>query len=290
MDWRTIPSLTALRAFESTARLESFSAAARELNVTHAAVSQQVRALEDDLGVGLVYRDGRTMALTADGAQLADALRDGFETIQTGVRDILDRDAAQPLKISLTPAFATQWLMPRLGRFWRAHPDVPIALHPDRRVVDLTREGMDMAIRFGKGDWPGVDSEFLVPGTHMIVAAPRFLKGQKPSLDDLHDMPWVLEENWPEQMEWLRGLGMDTDRLKINFVPTEELAIVAAREGYGLYIGSAALAYADLESGLLELVYSKPNDTTAYFLVCRPGRAKPAQKTFVRWLKSEISS
>ncbi|SMX47185.1 LysR substrate-binding domain-containing protein [Actibacterium lipolyticum] len=288
MDWRTIPSLTALRAFEATARLESFSAAARELNVTHAAISQQVRALEEDLGVGLVYRDGRTMALTADGAQLAEALRDGFETIKAGVLDIRDRDAAQPLKISLTPAFATQWLMPRLGRFWKEHPDTPISLHPDRRIVDMRRDGMDLAIRFGAGDWPGLQSEYFIPAGYMIVAAPELLQGKTPTIAEMEKMPWVMEPNRPEPLAWLKGLGMDTDALNINFIPTEELAIAAARQGYGLYVELEALGEKDLHEGRLNLVHSKCEKTPAYFLVSRPGIVKPAQKTFVRWLKSEL--
>lgn len=288
LDWRRLPSLTALRAFEATARLGSFSAASRELNVTHAAVAQQVRGLEDSLGVTLAQREGRGVSLTPDGAQLASALRDGFGTIQAAVRDLLTREAEAPLKISLTPAFATQWLMPRLGRFWDAHSDIPVSLHPERALVDLRRDGMDLAIRFGEGDWPGVEEEFLLSAGYVIVAAPGFLRGRIPDHDEMTRMPWIVEGGRPEPLAWLRSQGFEPDSLKINFIPTDDLANAAAYQGYGLYVEPGALAVEDVKQGRLQMVYTNSDRIPAYFLVTRPGPKKPQLKTFIRWLKSEV--
>jgi LysR family glycine cleavage system transcriptional activator len=117
LDWRQMPALAALRAFEATARTGGFSAAARQLNVTHAAVAQQVRALETRLAVALVWRDGRGLRLTPEGQRLAVALNAGFATIRDGVRALTDGATQKPLTVTLPPAFAAEWLMPRLARF-----------------------------------------------------------------------------------------------------------------------------------------------------------------------------
>ena len=149
VNWRNFPSLTALRAFEAAARLQSFSRAARELNVTHAAVAQQVRGLEADLGRELIFRQGRGLALTSEGARLATALAEGFRGIAQVVDELKAAVPGTPVTLTLTPVFAAQWLMPGLKRFWAAHPDAPISLRPEKRLADLPREAVDLGIRFG---------------------------------------------------------------------------------------------------------------------------------------------
>ncbi|MCU0906407.1 MAG: LysR family transcriptional regulator [Rhodobacteraceae bacterium] len=285
-----LPSMTALRAFEAAARHRSLSAAGRELNVTHAAVAQQVRALEADLGLPLAFRDGRGLALTEEGERLADGLGRGFATITAAVQDLRDTDRARPLRVTITPSFAAQWLMPRLGRFWAEHPDIALSLHPEQRVVDLTTEHMDLAIRFGAGKWPGTDSELLTPAFYTIVGAPSLI-GDRETLTpaEMAALPWVLEESWPEQHVWLRSLGIDTAKLDVTEVPTEELALSAARQGYGLHVEVSALLDDDIASGRLKIVYrSRFEDGTSYWLVTRPGPKKPALKTLMRWLKSAV--
>ena len=290
LDWRQMPSLTALRAFEATARLESFSAAARALNVTHAAVAQQVRALEDDLGTALVYRDGRRMALTPEGAQLAQGLGDGFQALQDAVDALRADRAGRPLRISLTPVFAAQWLMPRLGDFWKKYPDIPISLEPDRRVIDLKRDGFDLAIRGGQGDWPGYDIERLVGARYVIVAAPGLLQGRTASsIGEMARLPWIMEQNWPDPLSWLQSLGLEPDKLDITYVANEDMAVAGARQGYGIYAGIQALTEEDVKRGrLVELCRAEDDSDTqySYYLLTRPGPRSEALKTFVRWLKS----
>jgi LysR family transcriptional regulator, glycine cleavage system transcriptional activator len=287
MDWKRLPPLTALRAFAAVAQSGSFSAAARALNVTHAAVAQQVRALEEHLDQPLVARDGRALALTAEGEQLAAALNDGFATMQRGIDALRATDGDRPLRISLTAGFAAQWLMPRLRDFWSKHPDIALTLHPDPRPVDLRREGMDLAIRYGNGDWPGVKSRFLTSARLVIVGAPDLLAGRTTlTRDEMAAMPWVLSPGWPEQTDWLRGLGLDPDALDVTELPTEELCLAAAREGLGLLIESHALVEDDLRWGNLHLLLDRQERLPAYFTVTAPGPQRRALRAFLSWLDS----
>lgn len=289
IDWRSFPSLTALRAFEVAARLQSFSLAARVLNVTHAAVAQQVRGLEDHLGRELIYREGRGLALTTEGARLAQALAEGFRTIAVGLAELKATGPGAPLAVTLTPAFAAQWLMPRLKGFWQEHPEVPLSLHPEKRLVDLRRDGIDIGIRFGSGNWPGLDVEFLTAAQYAIVAAPSLLRGRKNlSKAELSAMPWVIEQDWPEALTWLRSFGLQPDAMNITFIPTEELALSAARQGYGLHVDAGALLEQDVDLGVLEIVGQVRDDSLAYYMVTRPGPKRPELKTFMKWLKAAV--
>lgn len=289
MSHAPLPSLTALRAFDAAAQTGSFSAAARVLNVTHAAIAQQVRGLENALGVELVYRSGRGLALTREGQMLATAVQDGFGTIAAALTQITRDTGSGPLRITMTPSFASQWLMPRLGAFWARHPDVPLTLHPDKRVIDLVREGMDLAIRFGDGHWPGLQSELLTSATHVVVAAPALVgQGRQLTPEQMVALPWVIEDEWPEQLAWMRKIGVDPDRVTGPHLPTEELALEAARQGYGLHVELRALIEKDLAGGRLVVVHDGGDGGLGYYLVTRPGRATPALRLFTRWLKSVV--
>ena len=288
IDWRTLPSLTALRAFAATAETRSFSQAARALNVTHAAVSQQVRALEDDLGRSLVQRDGRGVSLTTDGEQLHDALGEGFAAIQRGVEALRAGEVDRPVRVTLTASFAAQWLMPRLKGFWERHPDIGLSLHPDARVVDLHRERMDLGIRYGNGDWPGLDSTRLAAAGLVIAGAPSLLGGRETlSLEEMREMDWVLTRNWSEQDAYLQRLGLDPAQLSRTDVSGEELAIAAARQGLGLVVESAALIEADVADGRLRIMHESRDSLPAYFIVTLPGQQRAAARAFLKWLKSQ---
>lgn len=288
VDWRTLPSLTALRAFAATAEARSFSQAARALNVTHAAVAQQVRALEDHLGRTLVQRDGRGVSLTADGEQLAQTLTEGFAVMQRGVEALRMGETDRPVRITLTASFAAQWLMPRLRDFWEKHPDIGLSLHPDNRVVDLHRERMDLAIRYGDGDWPGVEASYLASARLVIAGAPSLIGGQTDlSAQDMAGMDWILSRNWPEQDNYLRHLGIDPSALSATDFPGEELAIAAARQGLGLLVESLALIEADVAEGRLRVVHESREKLPAYFVVTLPGPQRAAARAFLKWLRSQ---
>jgi LysR family glycine cleavage system transcriptional activator len=290
IDWRHFPPLASLRAFEAMARTGGFSAAARALNVTHAAVAQQVRALEEYLGVSLANRDGRNLVLTEDGERLGAALTDGFQGIQATIEAIRARGEDRPLTVTLTPTFATNWLMPRLGRFWAAHPEISVSLRPDHRVLDLRREGIDLGIRYGMGQWPGVDTEFLVSGRHLVVGAPDLVPAdRKLTPGEMARMPWVLEQDWPEQSSWISCcLGVEIADLQVTVFPNEELELSAARQGYGLYLANAAIVEDDIATGRLRVAYDDQDANPGYYIVVPAGPQRAAARQFVRWLKSSL--
>jgi len=287
-DWRSIPSLTALRAFAATAELRSFSQAARVLNVTHAAVAQQVRALEDHLGRPLVQREGRGVSLTADGEQLAEALGEGFGAFQRGLEALRAGEADRPVRITLTASFAAQWLMPRLRDFWDRNPDIGLSLHPDSKVVDLHRERMDLAIRYGNGDWPGVEATYLTSARMVIAGAPSLIGDRaRLTIEEMAGMEWILSRTWPEQDAWLRQLGLDPEALTRTDINSEELAIAAARQGLGLVIESVALIESDVADGRLRIVHESRDKLPAYFIVTLPGPKRAAARVFLKWLRSQ---
>jgi LysR family glycine cleavage system transcriptional activator len=285
MDWLSMPPLSALRAFEATARLSGFSQAARALNVTHAAVAQQVRALEDHLGTALVQRDGRGLALTEAGQRLALALNEGFGAIQSGVAAARASRADGPVRVTLTGGFAAQWLMPRLRQFWQIHPDIALSLHPDPRRLDLRREGMDVAIRYGNGDWPGVEVRLLASARLVVAGAPALLGDGPPA--DLSALPWITTQDWPEQEQWMQSNGIVPDPDQTTELPNEELALAAARQGLGLIVESAALLEDDLKTGRLRLVLDHGDALPGYFIVTQPGPQRPAVRRFLGWLVAQ---
>lgn len=288
-DWRQFPPLSSLRAFEATARLGGFSAAARALNVTHAAVAQQVRALEAEIGAALIHREGRGMMLTPEGARLGSALTDGFGLIQGAVAELRSRRDGDPVTVTTTPSFAVQWMMPRLWKFWEDHPDISVSLRPDHRLTDLRREGIDLGIRFGSGKWPGVDAEFLTSARYVVVGSPEILGDRKRlTIPEMLAMPWVGEENWPERSNWLQSQGIDPAKLDMTLFATEELSRSAAVQGYGLHVESAALIEEDIAEDRLRVVFDPKDDRPAYFIVTPPGPQRTATRTFIRWLKASV--
>lgn len=288
INWRALPPLTALRALAATAEFRNFSQAARALNVTPAAVAQQVRSLEGVTGRSLVQRDGRGVSLTNEGEHLAEALAEGFAAMVRGVEAMQATEADRPVRISLTAGFAAQWLMPRLKDFWDRHPDIGLSILPDAKVVDLHRDQMDIAVRYGNGNWPGLEAHYLASARLVIVGAPLLLGGRpSPTMDEMRDMDWVLQRNWPEQDAYLRQLGLETSRLRRTDLGSEELVIAAAREGLGLAVESLALIEADVNDGRLQVVHESSELLPAYFVVNLPGPQRAAARTFLKWLKTQ---
>lgn len=288
IDWRKMPPLTALRAFAVTAREGGFSAAARKLNVTHAAVAQQVRALEGELGATLVWREGRHLRLTPEGERLAAALGDGFTMIQGAIEALRAQGGQRPLSVTLPPAFASEWLMPRLAKFWKKHPEIALSLLPEPRTIDLREAGANLGIRFGTGRWAGVVSEFLTAAPQIVVAAPELLHGRKKlSLREMAVMPWVREGDWPEQMQLLESIGLKPAAMKFIDFPNEELALAAAREGIGLHLETESLIEEDLKIGWLVKIHELADDKMGYYVVRPPGPLSPAARIFIDWLKAE---
>ena len=288
MDWRDIPSLAALRAFEAAGRSGSFSEAARELNVTHAAIAQHVRGIEAQLQTSLLVRSGRGVALTDAGHRLAAALSEGFSTIAAGVRDVAAQSASRAVTVTVTPSFAENWLMPRLPGFWAAHPEVQLSISPTQRVMDLRVEGFDLAIRYGRGDWDGVACELLVTGDFNLVGASALVGNlENAGASALEKLPWLLVPSHSEARRWIRELGVDLDRCHIKEMATSGMAQSAARAGAGVTVISNALVADDLAEGKLFAVQKQRHSGTGYFVVHRNGWLNPRTKVFRDWLMTQ---
>lgn len=290
MDWSIMPPLAALRAFEATARHGTFSAAARELNVTPAAVNQQVRSLERDLATPLVQREGRGVALTAAGNSLARDLSAGFTRIRDGVDRIAELGATRPLRITMTPTFGTHWFMPRYSSFREAHPEIDLVLHPTGELVDLNAGTHDIAIRFGDGNWPGLESELLFESCFMIVAAPELLKSvPEQGLEALDQLPWFTETGADEVNRWRTAQGM-TGRGPSNISELPgHMILEALRDGHGVGTVTHEFVWQDIEAGRLVAVWQDCRRGTGYNLVHRPGVLRPAAKSFAQWIKREAA-
>ena len=282
-----LPSLSALRAFETAARLTSYSAAARELNVTHAAIAQHVRKLERIYQCSLMQRAGQTMQPTPEGLELADGLAAGFAAISQASQRLMERSAEQPLSLTTTASFAEHWLLPRLAGFWRDHPDIPLSLSTENDVADLRRGGFGLAIRYGHGTWPGVESRFLAPADTVIVGTPDLLAGLQTPVKDIRALqafPWIYDPSYPDYMYWCESLGLQRKGLRIQGFPGSTLTLKAGRSGLGLVVCPRAVVSDDLERGDLQLAFRSTDDALAYYIVTLPDVISPARDTFVKWL------
>ena len=286
IDWRNLPSLNALRAFCALAQTGSFTRAGEVLNVSHAAVSQQVRALEERLGTSLAHREGRGAALTPEGERLAATLDAAFLAIARAVDELTGADAARPLQITTTPSFAMGWLMPRLSEFRHEHPEVGLTLNPTTDLVELAPGGTDVGIRFGQGRWPGVEAELLVP-TSMAVVAARALIGDRRITDprDIIGLPWLQELGTSEMSEWLRGRGVIAPRRENVAHLPGHLVLEALRNGDGVTMTARALVERDIDQGRLVVLFEDELPGAGYYVVTRPGVLRPPLKAFVSWLR-----
>ena len=287
MDWKRFPPLVSLRAFEAAARRGGYSAAGRELNVTHAAIAQQVRSLEAFLGLRLAARDGRGIAPTAEGAILAEHLARGLGEIEAGLRRLGAAEATRAVHVTMTPAFAVSWFLPRMALLRAAHPEVELMVNPTADVIELAAQGCDVAIRFGAGGWEGLESEELVASDFVIVAAPELVGANwSGAAADLLDLPWLQELGTMEVARWLAAQGLDmASPPRVTSLPGY-MVLAALREGQGVAATARTLVEDDLAAGrLIALHEAGAGPPTAYHLVWRAGHQRPALATFLAWIR-----
>ncbi len=290
MDWSQLPSLTSLRAFAALADGKSYTRAATALNVSHAAVSQQVKALEERLGVSLVTRAGRGIALTMEGELLARDLEIGFAAIRRGVDVLGGAGASRPVQITMSPAFATEWLMPRIAEFQVQHPEITLMLNPTGEVVELKPGGVDLAIRYRSSDRLKSDVTSVLISDTVVIGTPSLI-GTRALRDPamLMDMPWLQELGTNEVAEWMARRGVKLDRpLIINHMPGN-LIMEAVRRGDGITYTARAFFQDEIRSGQVVVLHSEPAFGHYYIETC-PGVMRPPVKTFVNWLKTKIET
>ena len=288
-DWHRLPPLSALRAFSAYAETGSVTRAGALLNVSHAAISQQMRNLETHLGLALLDRSGRALALTPEGQQLADALAEGFGRIAQVLDALTGADADRPLHVATTPSFASNWLMPRLASFSAAHPDIDIMINPSPQITDPSPGGIDVALRYGNGSWPGLDSEMLIVAPIVVVAAPSLIGDLQPTdPEELLKYPWIQELGTSESSLWFAGKGITGLRqLGVIHVPGN-LMLDGARSGQGIAISTRVSVEEDLRSGRLRLLFEE-RETDGYHIVTAPGVMRPPLRDFVTWLRREVA-
>ncbi len=289
---RKLPPLNALRAFEAAAQHLSFSKAADALNVTHAAVSHQIKALEAHLGVKLFRRLTRAVRLTDAGQTLYPVLRDALDAIAETTEGLRAGDETGALTVATTPAFATRWLVPRLGRFYAAQPDIDVRLSPSMELVNFARDDIDVAVRFGRGGWPGLDAELLMCLDMYPVCSPDLCErphrlGAPEELRHVTLLHDDLREDW---QRWLVAAGVGGIDLSRGPTFSETTALLqAAVSGLGVAVALSALVADDLAAGRLVRPFDITLATDAGFYVVCPeaARGRPKIKAFRDWLFAE---
>jgi LysR family transcriptional regulator, glycine cleavage system transcriptional activator len=294
-----LPGLPAFRTFEAAARNLSFSRAATTLGVTPAAVSSQIRALEDQLGVKLFSRTSRQVALTAAGQVLLAGVSEAFATLTRTVQQLARVDT-NTLRVTCSASFAAKWLLPRLERFHAAHPDIDLVIDASDGIVDLNAGAAAVAIRFGHGNTPGTHSDRLFEEYVFPVCSPALLTGPHPlrtpgdlRYHKLIHLEWqASDDTWPDWRAWLLAAGVgDIDASHGVRVTTFALASQEAIAGRGVALGNTSLVGDDLASGRLVRPFAfslKVAPDYAYYVVTPLALAdRPLVAAFRAWALAE---
>ncbi|KRW94735.1 LysR substrate-binding domain-containing protein [Paracoccus sp. MKU1] len=289
----SIPPLAALRAFEAVARHLSFTRAAEELGMTQAAVSYQIRLLEERLATPLFLRKPRGIVLTETGALFARPTIDAFDMLREAYADP-SADSVSTLSISTVPTFAGAWLSPRLGKFQMNHPNLAVRLETSDNLVDFGREDITVAIRAGEGGWPGVEEHCLMPIEYTPMLSPELAKKhelREPA--DLLKLP-LLDRVDPNWAVWMREAGVDfweTPPRPGLTLSTDLHEARAALEGYGVALLTPRFFRFELATGsLIQPFPLVAKNGRSFWLVYPKGRRnRPAIRKFRAFLLDEIA-
>jgi LysR family transcriptional regulator, glycine cleavage system transcriptional activator len=288
-----LPPLNALKAFEAAARHESFTRAAEELCVTQGAVSHQVKALEAELSIKLFNRERQRLIITEAGRDYLAVVRDALDRIAVGTERLLQRQSTGVLTVSTSPDFAAKWLVHRLGHFAEAHAGIDLRVSAAMHHVDFAREDVDMAVRHGDGNWPGLDAVQLSSERLFSICSPKLLSGRRPGKPaDLLKFPLIHLDSRADWTKWLRAAGMSDDGVKHGPVLNRaSMVIDAAINGQGIALARTTLAAWDLLNGRLVRPFAEAlRLSKTYWVVCPKATSNlPKIVTFRDWLLSEAS-
>jgi LysR family glycine cleavage system transcriptional activator len=287
---RRLPALNALKSFEAAARHESFTRAAEELCVTQGAVSHQVKALEEELGIKLFNRERQRLLITESGREYLAVVRDALDRIALGTERLMQRQSSGALTISTSPDFAAKWLVHRLGRFAEAHPDIDLRVSATMHHVDFAREEVDLAVRHGEGNWPGLHVERLSAEQLFPVCSPKLTNGRhrlsRPA--DVLKFPLLhLDARKKDWSNWLEAAGVpDAEPPAGPVMNRASMLIDAAVDGQGIALARTTLAAWDLLNGRLVRPFAVSlRLSKTYWIVCPQATAMvPKIKRARDWL------
>ena len=299
---RRLPPLNSIRAFEATARHLSFSKAADELNVTPGAVSQQVKVLEDYLNLKLFKRKNRLILLTDEAQICLPLLSDGLDKLAQGIDVIREQSDEKPLTITASPTFASRWLMPRLTSFRHEFPEIDVRIDASNTLVDLVNDDIDVGIRFGDGDYPGLEADYLFSQSVIPVCKPALLKGENKlrTPNDLkhhtllhsHDDYFFTGNTHIDWEMWIATVGAEgIDASHGLHFSQHNLLIEAAIRGQGVALVGSITVSDELKSGELVKPF-KDSDiplSLSYYFVYSNTKARLSRvKIFRQWLLDEV--
>ncbi len=291
---RVLPSTAALRAFEAAARHLSFTGAAVELRRTQGAVSHQIRELETRLGVTLFEREARGIALTESGRIYLPFVVESLDRLRAGDDALRPQTGDHVLTVSCSPNFASKWLVPRLGEFSAAHPDIDLRISAALQHVTFDRDGIDLAVRHGDGNWPNLNVSRLCREQLFPVCSPHLTPAtdQISSVHDLAECLLIHDGDRAGWASWLAAVGANVAAVDLDRGPVfsqTSLAIDAANAGQGVALARSALASLDLSAGrLIRPVPEEVPAAFAYWIVCpMPNASRPKIRRFRQWLLNQ---
>ncbi|MET3909164.1 LysR family glycine cleavage system transcriptional activator [Bradyrhizobium sp. S3.3.6] len=287
-----LPSLNGLRAFEAAARHLSFTLAASELNVTQTAISHQIRRLEDELGIRLFIRQNRALALTPEARDYLPGVRAAFNDLRLATDRLLRKDDDKVLTVSTLASLAAKWLLPRLTDFQEAHPGIDVHITTSTSLVDFQRDDVDAAIRYGRGQWPGLRADWLMADELFPVCSPSLLRGDKPlrQPEDLRGYPLLhtSNANSDDWRLWLTAAGLPADIARQPGITFDMIfmTIQAAIDGIGVAMGRTSYVSDDIAKGRLVVPFkiALPADAGFYLVSPEGRREAPKLAAFRQWM------
>lgn len=292
---RRLPPLNALRAFEAAARHLSFTRAAGELHVTQAAISHQVKALEEHLGRKLFRRLNRALLLTDDGQAYLPSVSRAFTLLNEATSNLLTKQAPGPLTVSALPSFAARWLVPRLGRFHKIRPDIDLRIDPSAQLTDFTDGDVNVCIRYGRGKYPGLRADWLMTEDIFPVCSPALLDGPHPITDpqDLEHQVLLHDDGHGDWRTWLLAAGVNlANPMRGPIFTDSSMLIQAAMAGQGVALARGVLAADELAAGRLvrPFTLSLPTEYAYYLVYPAESAEQPKVAAFRNWIISEARS
>jgi LysR family glycine cleavage system transcriptional activator len=284
--------MQALRAFEAAARMRSLTRAAESLHLTHGAISHQIKSLEADFGVRLVERAGRGIRLTDEGERFATRVRSVLSDLGDAVRELTERTNPRQLRVSVMPSFAARWLLPRIGKFFAKHPEIDLDVIANNALADFKRDDVDVALRHGLGDWPGLVSEHVLDDAAFPVCSPQLNNGRLPARPADLSHYTLLRSEGESWKSWFEAAGLDwPEPTRGPMFSDSSHTMQAAIDGQGIALARSSLLGNDVRNGVLVRLFDTVVPLPKKYFLVYPARLADSPKLapFRQWLFDEVA-